>query len=205
MNSIKEIWKPIKGYTGYYSVSNLGNVRNDKTNRLLQGDYNTMGYRRIILYVHVKKRYFVHRLVAYHFVSGYSDELVVSHKNGNKKDNRAENLEWVSRSENDLHAFRNDLRHVHVSGHTGDMYYQVFDYSTGALIKEYSRKNDLMADHKINRATVVKSCNRGYFYDDWKHKRGKIGIKRVFKKSNAKCVTTIERIPAAQGFQLATD
>ena len=164
MNIVKEVWKPIKGYENYYSISNLGNVRNDKTHRILQGDCNTVGYKRVILYVPIKKRFFVHRLVAYHFVDGYSNEFVVNHKNGDKKDNRAENLEWVSRSENDFHAFRNDLRHI-----------------------------------------VIKSCSRGYFYSDWKHKRGKIGIRRVFVKSNAKCVTTIERILAAQGIQLATD
>ena len=182
MNIVKEIWKSIKGYEGYYSISNLGNVRNDKTQRILQGDHNTIGYRRVILYVPVKKRYFVHRLVAYHFVSGYSDEKVVNHKNGNKTDNRAENLEWVSRSENDLHAFRNDLRHVHVSGHKGNMYYQVFDYAIGTLIKEYSRRSDLTADYKMNPITVATSCNRGWFYADWKHKRGKIGIRRIFIK-----------------------
>ena len=53
MNIVKEIWKPIKGY---YSISNLGNVRNDKTQHILQGDYNTVGYRRVILYADWKHK-----------------------------------------------------------------------------------------------------------------------------------------------------
>lgn len=54
MNIVKEIWKPIRGYESYYSISNLGNVRNDKNGRILQGDHNTVGYRRVILYIPVK-------------------------------------------------------------------------------------------------------------------------------------------------------
>ena len=181
MNIENEIWKQIKGYEGYYSVSNFGNVRNDKTNQLLTGDINTAGYRRVILYQPIKKRYFIHRLVAYHFVEGFNDKLVVNHKNGLKTDNRADNLEWVTRSENDLHAYKNDLRHVHNSGHKGDMYYQVFDYATGALIKEYARQSDLQNDYQMCRVTVVTSCKRGWFYGDWKHKSHKIGIRRIFK------------------------
>jgi len=180
-NNIQEIWKPITNYEGYYSVSNLGNIRNDITQRFIKGDFNSLGYRRVILYNPQKKRYFVHRLVAYHFVDGYSDELVVNHKNGIKTDNRAENLEWVTRSTNDLHAFRNNLRHVHISGHKGDMYYQIFDYTTGELIKEYGSQKDLQKDYEMKSVTIVRACKRGWFYADWKHKHGKIGIRRIFK------------------------
>lgn len=65
-----------KGYENHYGVINLGNVLNDKTHRILQGDCNTVGYIRAILYVPVKKRFFVHRLVAYHFVSSFHMNLL---------------------------------------------------------------------------------------------------------------------------------
>lgn len=181
MDTEKEIWKQIKGYEGYYSISNLGNVRNDKTQKLLIGDTNGIGYKRVILHQPVKNRYFIHRLVAYHFVEGFNDGLVVNHKNGLKTDNRAINLEWVTRSENDLHAYKNNLRHVHNSGHKGDMYYQVFDYVTGALIKEYATQSDLQTDYPMCQSTVVTSCKRGWFYGNWKQKSHKIGIRRIFK------------------------
>lgn len=179
---MKEIWKPIKNYETYYEVSNLGNVRNYKTKKILKGDINTCGYRRVVLYAPVKKRFFIHRLVAYHFCDGYQEELIVNHKDGNKLNNMADNLEWVTRSENDLHAYKNDLRHVHVPHHSGDAYYQVFDYSTGSLIKEYSSREDLLIDYPMSRNTIQASINRGWFYKDWHHKDlGKIGVRRYFK------------------------
>ena len=66
------------------------------------------------LYSPVKKRFFIHRLVAQHFCEGYQKDLVVNHKDGNKLNNCANNLEWVTRSENDLHAFKNNLRQKHI-------------------------------------------------------------------------------------------
>ena len=60
---------------------------------IIIGDKNNMGYRRVTLYTPIKKRFFVHRLVAYHFCRGYKEDLVVNHKDGNKLNNEASNLE----------------------------------------------------------------------------------------------------------------
>lgn len=65
-----EIWKDIKGYEGYYQVSSEGNVRNAVTKQILKGDTNNIGYRRVWLCQPVKKRMFVHRLVASAFCEG---------------------------------------------------------------------------------------------------------------------------------------
>lgn len=177
-----EHWKDIVNYEKYYEVSDLGRVRNKKTKQILAGDLNTLGYKRVILYVPVKKRFFVHRLVAMHFCDGYSPDLVVNHKDGNKKNNAACNLEWVTRSENDLHAYRNDLRHIHCPGHTGDMRYQVFDLSSGALIKEYDFQEGLKNDYGIlSPLTVQHAIKRGWFFKNWHDKnQGKLGIRAVF-------------------------
>lgn len=52
---------------------------------------------------------FVHRLIALAFVSGYQDKFTVNHINGNKLDNRIENLEWVSLSQNSIHQWETGL------------------------------------------------------------------------------------------------
>ena len=108
-------WKNIEGYEGYYQISNNGQVRNIKTNKILIGDINSSGYKRVMLYAPNKKRFFIHRLVAEYFCykpSNYK-ELVVNHIDGNKLNNNYKNLEFITRSENDLHAFKLKLRKPH--------------------------------------------------------------------------------------------
>lgn len=101
-----EIWKDIPEYSGY-QISSLGNVRSNKYGdwRLLKPALDGAGY--LIVYLRKDKksiRFHVHRLVAQVFVNGNGSD--VNHKNGAKTDNRADNLEWCSRSENVKHATR---------------------------------------------------------------------------------------------------
>lgn len=114
-----EIWKEISGYEGYFEVSNLGNFRSKdrivkyKSNgtrlypgKLLKTETIVEGYHRIVLMKEaIKKRYMCHRLVAQEFVPNPDNKPYVNHINGNKADNRAENLEWVTQSENELHSY----------------------------------------------------------------------------------------------------
>lgn len=101
---MQEIWKDVIGYEGLYQVGDLGNVRrlNKPTPMLLQK--RGKGYLGIMLYRGgVGKMYLVHRIVATSFL-GESD-LQVDHKNGNKKDNRLTNLEYVDNRENVTRGF----------------------------------------------------------------------------------------------------
>lgn len=123
-----EIWKDIKGYEDYYQVSNLGRVRRKegyvnsciKNNNkrfiemhILKSRKNKKGYLQIMLTKNNQfKTFLVHRLVAIAFVDNPENKEQVNHKNGNKADNRTENLEWVTSSENRLHAFRTNLQNV---------------------------------------------------------------------------------------------
>lgn len=101
-----EIWLPIKNYN--YEVSNLGNIRNKKNHNILTNfDYNRMGYIRVVLYKNnQRKRFFIHRLVAESFIPNPQNKGQVNHKDGNKQNNKLENLEWVTCSENGLHYYR---------------------------------------------------------------------------------------------------
>ena len=54
-----EIWKDIEGFENNYQISNFGNVKNKQTNKLLKGDTNSVGYKRITLYYPIKKRFFI--------------------------------------------------------------------------------------------------------------------------------------------------
>lgn len=93
-----------------YLVSNFGNVKSKRYNKPLKGQLNNCGYYRVQI-GNVKNRHFIHRLVAETFLEKDITRDFVNHIDGNKLNNCVENLEWVTRSENDLHAYRNDLRH----------------------------------------------------------------------------------------------
>lgn len=124
LKKVKEEWRPVVGYFGFYEVSNLGKVRSlDRTciNRLgkvrklkgitLSPACNGSGYLFVGLRNHaVGKQISVHRLVCRAF-NGSSNGLPnVNHKNGIKSDNRASNLEWCTRSHNIQHALNTGLK-----------------------------------------------------------------------------------------------
>lgn len=100
-----EIWKQIKDYPKY-EVSNLGNVRNINTKKLLKPRRTTRGYYRVALYLsnsngkHYGKDMAIHRLVLETFNPTEDKTLTIDHINCNTKDNRLENLRWLSIRDN---------------------------------------------------------------------------------------------------------
>jgi len=101
---IEEIWKEINGFENY-SISSLGNVRSNKTYELLKPSFQRK-YLKVGLYKSKVgySTYTIHRLVALHFIDNPENKCQVNHINCNPKDNRLENLEWVTRKENMRHA-----------------------------------------------------------------------------------------------------
>lgn len=141
INVEQEIWKDIEGYEGRYQVSNKGRVKSlyKTTQSVFNGVICTREYPERILtpidtksdtskgYVRVHigsghgKRVLklIHRLVATAFIPNPLNLPQVNHINGNKADNRADNLEWCSAKHNTQHALRNGLKKVfgHAEGH----------------------------------------------------------------------------------------
>jgi hypothetical protein len=103
-----EYYKEIP-FAKQYLVSNFGNIKSKRYDKPLKGFLNNCGYKRVQI-SNSKNKHFVHRLVAEVFLEKIIGKDFVNHKDGNKTNNKVENLEWVTRSENDLHAFANDLR-----------------------------------------------------------------------------------------------
>ena len=110
MQSYKEIWKDVPGYEGHYQVSNLGRVKSFKRGkeRMLKPGLGSKGYYLVVLWKGGEvKTHTIHRLVIRAFWG--ESKLDVNHKNGVKTDNRLENLEYCTKSENIQHAYDTDL------------------------------------------------------------------------------------------------
>ena len=105
------MWKTVDGYEKY-EVSDAGNVKNVRTGRTLGRRLDKDGYPSVYLYSNgkgVNKK--VHRLVANAFLDRDPNRDQINHKNGIKEDNRVDNLEWCTRSENTKHAYSLGLLH----------------------------------------------------------------------------------------------
>lgn len=116
-----ENWKDIKGYEGYYQVSNLGRIKSLKrTVCYSNGKSVTYAekirkssnseYRLIALSKDGNVKMFkISRIVANHFLNKVEGKYIVNHIDGNKHNDHVENLEYVTTSENIIHAFENGL------------------------------------------------------------------------------------------------
>ena len=113
---MQEIWKDVVGWEGKYKVSNFGRVESQNYRRI-KGKRNVMafsvnshGYSSVNLTrngEHHLKR--VHRIVAEAFIPNPDNLPEVNHKDGDKSNNRVDNLEWTDRSRNQKHAVLNGL------------------------------------------------------------------------------------------------
>ena len=160
-----EIWKDIAGYEGLYQVSNLGRVkslpRERKTygkrtyktkEKLMNFPLSEAGYQRVTLSKNGKQRgYFVHRLVAIAFLENENCYPVVNHINGNKLDNRTENLEFCTQSHNVKEAYRIGLETKEgkrIKQYTKNM----------ELIKQWDSVSEAQRSLGIEATNIVKCC-----------------------------------------------
>lgn len=120
LQSEKECWKDIIGYQGIYQISNLGNVRTIE--RYVQQSNCCRKFKSIMMSLtdngngylivglrknHNRKNFYIHRLVAEHFIGNIPTGKVVNHKDLNKRNNNVDNLEIISQKENVLYSVEN--------------------------------------------------------------------------------------------------
>lgn len=178
---MQEIWKDIKGYEGYYQISNLGKVKSLKFNHSnknkLLNPFDNEGYTRVKLYINKQgKRFLVHRLVAETFIPNPENKPFVNHIDGNKSNNCVANLEWVTASENTIHAIENGLRPYNVPckrkrGKDSPLCKPLNQYDiNGNLIAHWSCAKEVCEKSDFTYSCIIRCCqgarktHKGYIW-----------------------------------------
>ena len=177
-----EEWRDIKGFEGLYQISSYGRVKSlertvwngkgyyKKSEKIRKGYDNGDGY----LYVNLckegkRKQYRINRLVAMAFIPNPNNLPEVNHKDGNKLNNRADNLEWATRSENQKHAYKIGLqkssekqKQAVSKWNKENRIKSVHQYKlNGELIKTYKSCHDCSIELNTTNATVSRHCYNG--------------------------------------------
>lgn len=152
-----EEWRDIEDYKGFYQVSNLGRVRSlpvkNKTKRLsgkvLVKMSNNSGYELVNL---SRKIFYVHRLVAKAFIENPNDYPCVNHKDENKANNIADNLEWCTHKYNSNYGTRKERIALNESR-------KIVQYDlSGNKIKEWISATEAARYYGVRRWTISGCC-----------------------------------------------
>lgn len=174
---MEEIWKDIDGYEKEYQISNCGRIKSkykiDRFGRVYEermikphkqhrGDNQ---YINVTLSKDgIKKRYYVHRLVMKNFNEDYEESLQVNHKDGNKENNKINNLEMVTKSENIKHSYRTLGRKkpkglLGIKGYDNKTSKLVIQYDiNGKIINKYGSANQASIITGIDYSTIKQVC-----------------------------------------------
>ena len=158
---MKEIWKDIVGYEGIYQVNDNGYVKNLKTGRKTLGSISSK-YAKVALTKDKKvKYYFVHRLVAEAFIPNINSKQQVNHKDSNKRNNNANNLEWATNKENYEHSIECGSRRKN-NWEKGQERRKTkvvkIDLMTGDCIQSYESIAEAAYNNNIDSANIIRVC-----------------------------------------------
>ena len=165
--------KAIKGYEGLYSITMSGDVYSFYSNKFLKQSINHKGYHSVGLWKNkVSKNHRIHRLVAETYIPNPKNKRTVNHIDGNKHNNKIDNLEWATDKEQVDHKIKNKL-HYHGESHKDyDHTIYVFKHFKHGIEKctrqELCKKYNL--DHKnlgkVIRPSAIEKSYKGWFLAD---------------------------------------
>lgn len=168
---MKENWRDIKGFENLYQISDLGNVKSlgngnstdsrTKQERVLKLQLKKTGYLQVKLCKEGKSFYKrPHRLVAEAFLLNLENKKEINHINGIKSDNRVENLEWCTSSENQKHAFEKGLQKIYRGkSHIQSKPIVQMDLENN-IIKEWESIKQVKRELGFNICGIIKCCKK---------------------------------------------
>ena len=184
-----EIWKNVKNFEGLYQVSNLGRVKSLNYNRtrkekILKNKYDKGGYCQINLWKYGQMKHFlVHRLVAEAFIDNSNNKPCIDHIDGNRSNNRVENLRWCTYKENSNNPItlqrmsealkgknnpnygkhlseetKRKMSEAHTNGKHSKPVLQI-DKNTGEVIREFPSTRDVQRQLGFSIGNISQCCN----------------------------------------------
>jgi hypothetical protein len=203
-----EIWKPVVGYEGLYEVSNMGRVKSCARSytrvdgatitlkeKLFQQCKNVWGYPMCNLWKNkIKKNIPVHRIVATTFIPNLENKRTVNHKNGIRDDNRLDNLEWATYSEQHIHAFEKLGRVNSQQGKTGELSASFravlqIDRITGEIISKFNGAKEAERETGICASTIGYVARKVFKHAGnyiWVFEDDELDISKLLEWSNTK-------------------
>lgn len=161
-----EEWKEIYGYEGLYSISNQGRVKSHMKKsgflhlkeRIMKPTIKNNGYLQVDLTkIGIRKKFYVHRLVAEYFIPNPDNLPCINHIDHNRDNNSVTNLEWCTYEDNNIHSNNPDLKGRRIGKFSKD----------GKLLEEFN--SALEAAHSFNKprgSDILRCCKgeRKYVY-----------------------------------------
>ena len=140
-----------------FNITEEGRIFRIKDNKEFYGTKDKDGYTRFSTRINGKKCCFqVHRLVAIKFIPNPNNKPQVNHKNGDKTDNRVENLEWCTPEENVNHAWKNKLA---TNNHVKKKIKQI-DAKTNEIINIYSSITEASIATGVSNSSIGQVCSK---------------------------------------------
>lgn len=181
---MEEVFKDIDGFGGSYKISNYGRVLSAKQKKKLLSPRKCGLYIAVCLYDSegVRKNYYIHILVANHFIPNPNNLPEVNHKDGDKSNCYEWNLEWCTHSGNMLHAYRTGLKTPPCAqlGKSGSQHHRskkVYQYNLdGTYVSEFVSVCEASRESNLDRKSISMCANNerksfgGFiwsFDDDW--------------------------------------
>ena len=198
---MQEVWKDIEGYNGKYQVSNYGRVRSTRFYgrpkiRILNPSTSSDGYKRLTLFADgsVQKQVSVHRLVAEAFIPNPDNLEMVNHKDEVKTNNCVDNLEWCTRSYNQIYSMNlhKERRMVFYNNFRGKDGKSVSSFTIrgvphsrrekikqstydGKLIRIYNSASEASMAIGVGSSNILNACRRNARTDRVRKRKKKAG------------------------------
>lgn len=162
---MEEIWKDIPGYEGLYQASNLGRIKSLLFNKekILKAWVQNTGYLTVSLN---NKKFSLHRLIAKTFIENPNNYPIINHKDGNKLNNKVENLEWCTYKHNLNEAIKLGLIHIKYASKDNKIRAKKIAQYTldGVYIKTFigsvdAEKELKQKGIKVNASNIRNVCN----------------------------------------------